>query len=129
MPDTAQRRSVEEAREEAAARLVRLDTVLAPLWKASRQWTTAVVLALFPFLFIIDELVELPLSPVLPGLVLLFVLFVGLPFLLVEVRARRFRRKAADWQARRALKAVNVSRSAMVAALAWVLVWFAVGAT
>jgi hypothetical protein len=127
--EDVRRYSVEEAREEAAARLVRLDAVVTPLWKAARQWTAAVVLALFPFLFIVDELVELPLSPVLPGLVVLFLLFLILPFAFVEVRARRFRRKDADWQARRALKAVNLSRSVMVAALVWVVVWFAVGAT
>ena len=116
-----------EARSEAAARLVRLDTVVGPLWKASKQWTAAVVLALFPFLFILDHAVELPLSPVLPGLALLLVLLVGLPFLLVESRSRRYRRKDADWQARHAAKAVRVSRSAAIAALVWLVAWFAVG--
>jgi hypothetical protein len=129
VPATVERYSIEAAREEAAGRLVRLDAVVVPLWKASRQWTTALVLALFPFLFILDEAVELPLSPVLPGLALLLLLFIGLPFLLVESLARRYRRKDATWQGRRALKAVNVSRSALVAALVWLLVWFAVGTT
>jgi hypothetical protein len=127
VPEQVERYSVEAAREEAAARLVRLDTVVAPLWKAARQWTAAVVLALFPLLFIIDEVVELPLSPVLPGLVFLFILLVGLPFVLVEVRSRRYRRKDAEWQARHAAKAVRTSRSAMVAALIWLIAWFAVG--
>lgn len=127
MPDTAPRYSVEEAREEAAARLVRLDAVITPLWRASKQWTAAIVLALFPFLFILDEAVEFPLSPVLPGLVALFAILVGLPFVLTEVRVRRYRRKDAEWQVRHAAKTARSSRSALVAALVWVLVWFAVG--
>jgi hypothetical protein len=127
MSDTAPRYSIEEAREEAAARLLRLDAVVTPLWRASKQWSAALVLALFPFLFILDEAVELPLSPVLPGLVVLFVLLVALPFLLTEARVRRYRRKDAEWQVRHAAKAARSSRSAMVAALVWVLVWFAVG--
>lgn len=127
MSDTAPRYSIEEAREEAAARLLRLDAVVTPLWQASKQWSAAFVLALFPFLFILDEAVELPLSPVLPGLVFLFVLLVALPFLVTEVRVRRYRRKDAEWQVRHAAKAARSSRSAMVAALVWVLVWFAVG--
>jgi uncharacterized membrane protein len=127
MSDSAPRYSVAEAREEAAARLLRLDAVVTPLWRASKQWAAALVLALFPFLFILDEAVELPLSPVLPGLVVLFVILVAFPFLLTEVRVRRYRRKDAEWQVRRAAKAARASRSAMVAALVWVLVWFAVG--
>jgi hypothetical protein len=127
MSDSATRSSLEEAREEAAARLLRLDAVVTPLWKASKQWSAALVLALFPFLFILDEAVELPLSPVLPGLVALFALLIVLPFLLTEVRVRRYRRKDAAWQVRHAAKSARSSRSAMVAALVWVLVWFAVG--
>ena len=127
MSDSATRFSLEEAREEAAARLLRLDAVVTPLWRASKQWSAALVLALFPFLFILDEAVELPLSPVLPGLVALFVLLIVLPFLLTEMRVRRYRRKDAEWQVRHAAKSARSSRSAMVAALVWVLVWFAVG--
>ena len=119
--------TLEEARIEAAARATRLVAVVAPLWKASRQWTAAIVLALFPFLFILDESAELPLSPVLPGLVVLVLLIIGLPFALVELRARHYRNKDPEWQAKRALKAVGVSRAALGIAAVWVLVWFAVG--
>lgn len=119
--------SLEEARVEAAARATRLVAVVAPLWKASRQWTAAIVLALFPVLFILDEAVDLPLSPVLPGLVVLVVLILVLPFILVELRVRRYRNKDSEWQARSALRAVGVSRAALGIAAVWVLVWFAVG--
>lgn len=119
--------SFEEARLEAAERATRLVTVVAPLWRSSRQWTAAIVLAAFPFLFILDEAARFPLSPVLPGLAISVLLIIILPFLLVEVRARRYRRKEADWQAKHAAKAVSTSRAALVVAGVWVLLWFAVG--
>src|SRR5690242_2878352 len=74
--------SVEEARAEAAARAARTAAVLTPLWRAARRWTAAVVLAAFPFLFILDRAGRFPVSPVLPGLVLLFALLLVLPILL-----------------------------------------------
>lgn len=118
---------LEEARAEAAARAVRLAAVVAPLWTSARQWTAAVVLAAFPLLFILDDAVGMPVSPVLPGLAVLFLVLIGLPFLLVEVRSRRFRRKDADWQEKQALRAVGMSRAALGVAAVWLLVWFAVG--
>lgn len=118
---------IEVARAEAAARQVRLDTVVVPLWKAARAWTVAVVLALFPFLFMVDDWVRFPVSPVLPGLAVLAVLIVALPFLLTEARSRRYRRKDARWQEVHALRAVNMARSAMAVAAVWLLVWFMVG--
>lgn len=127
MSETRRPVTLPEPQEEAAARAARLSTVLAPLWKASRQWTAAVVLALFPVLFILDEAGQFPVSPVLPGLVVLAVLIVALPFILVELRARRYYRKDMEWQVRRAAKAIGVSRTALGIAAAWVLVWFAVG--
>jgi hypothetical protein len=119
--------SLEEARIEAAERATRLVTVVGPLWRASRQWTAALVLAAFPLLFILDEAATFSLSPVLPGLAVSVLLIILLPFLLVEVRARRYRRKDVDWQARHAAKAVSTSRAALVVAGVWVLLWFAVG--
>lgn len=127
MPPETTTFSVAEARLEAAARSVRLKAVVQPLWKASRSWTAAIVLGLFPFLFLVDSVVEFPVSPVLPGLAVLFLLIVGLPFALVEAASRRYRRKDADWQEAHALRAVNVSRAALSLAAIWVLLWFAVG--
>jgi hypothetical protein len=118
---------MEEARAEAAARAARTAAVLAPLWRASRRWTAAVVLAAFPFLFILDRAGRFPVSPVLPGLVLLLVLIVALPIALVEVRARRYRRRDLGWPARRALRAVQVSNAALGVAAVWLVAWFAVG--
>jgi hypothetical protein len=119
--------SMEEARVEAAARAVRLSTVVEPLWKSSRHWTAAVVLALFPVLFILDDAVDLPISPVLPGLAVLAVLIVVLPFAILEVRSRRYRRKDAAWQEKHALKAVGFARAAFAIAGVWLLLWFMVG--
>lgn len=122
-----ERVSLEEARVEAAARAMRLTAVVEPLWAASRHWTAAVVLALFPALFMVDVVVELPVSPVLPGLAVLLLLIVGLPFAIMEVRGRRYRRKDADWQERHAMKALGVARAAFALAAVWLLLWFMVG--
>lgn len=119
--------TAEEARAEAAVRAARLDAVLAPLWRAARRWTAAVVLAAFPLLFIADRAGSFPVSPVLPGLVVLAVLLVALPPALVEVRARRYRRRDLEWQARKALRAVQVSNAALTVAALWLVAWFAVG--
>ena len=113
--------------EDAALRAARLADVVEPLWRASRRWTIAVVLALFPFLFIVDNAVELPLSPVLPGLVALLLLILGLPFALAELWTRRYRRKPMDWQTRKAARTAKAGRTAMIVAALWVGAWFAVG--
>ncbi len=113
--------------EDAALRAARLADVVEPLWRASRRWTVAVVLALFPVLFIVDASVHLPVSPVLPGLVVLLLLILALPFVLAEAGNRRFRRKPLDWQARKASRAAKAGRTAMIVAAVWVAAWFAVG--
>jgi hypothetical protein len=119
--------SHEEASREASLRAARLVEVLVPLWQGARRWTAAVVVGLFPLLFIVDERVELPLSPVLPGLALLFLLVLGLPFLLIEVASRRYRRKDAEWQAKRADRFRRSGRTAVIVALVLLGLWFAVG--
>jgi hypothetical protein len=124
---TEERVSLGEARVEAAARAMRTTAVVEPLWRSSKFWTAAIVLALFPFLFILDDIVELRMSPVLPGLTLLFLLILGLPFGLMEIRGRRYLRKDADWQEKNALKAVGVARAAFTVAAVWLLLWFMVG--
>ena len=119
--------SREEASREATARAVRLVEVLAPLWQAARRWTGAIVIFLFPVLFILDESVDLPLSPVIPGLALLFLLILGLPFLIMEVWARRYRRKETDWQVEHAERLKRNGRTALVVSLVVLGLWFAVG--
>lgn len=119
--------SLEQARLETAARALRTTAVVEPLWRAAKAWTAAIVLALFPFLFIVDDVVELPLSPVLPGLAVLFLLVIGLPFALMEASTRRYVRKDVAWQQKHAVKAVGVARAAVAVAAAWLLLWFMVG--
>jgi hypothetical protein len=103
--------------------------VLAPEWRAARLWTSALVVALFPFLFIVDRVVATRLSPVLPGLAVLLLAILVLPFALMEVSLWRFRRKERDlgWQSRKAARSVHNARTALVIALVWLGLWFAVG--
>lgn len=117
----------EEAERRAAEQASRLANVVAPQWRAARRWTAAVVLALFPLLFIVDRAVETRLSPVLPGLALLLLLLLGLPFVLMEAAARRHRGRDLAWRARKAARSAQNARSALVAAAVWVGLWFAVG--
>lgn len=117
----------EAAQAEAAERAARTVAVLVPVWRASRRWTVAVVLALFPFLFIVDRAIETRLSPVLPGLVVLFLLVLVLPFAFTEVVARRYRRRELSWQTKRADRLVQTGRTAMIVAAIWLVLWFAVG--
>lgn len=101
--------------------------VVDPLWRAARLWTAALVLALFPVLFIVDRAIETPLSPVLPGLAFFFLLIVGLPFLFLELAQRRYRRKDLAWQALHAARWAQNGRAALVLAGVWLALWFAVG--
>lgn len=117
----------EDAEAEVAARAARYAEVVVPLWQGARRWTAAVVVALFPILFIVDERVELPLSPVLPGLAMLFLLILGLPFLLMEVAGRRYRRKDREWQAKHSDRFRRNGRTAIIVALVFLGLWFAVG--
>lgn len=117
----------EEARRRAAEKAARLADVVAPQWRAARRWTAALVLALFPVLFIVDRSVETRLSPVLPGLAGLLLLLLLLPFVLMEVAARRHRGKDLAWRTRKAARSAQNACSALVAAAVWVGLWFAVG--
>lgn len=98
------------------------------LWRGSRTWTAALVLAAFPLLFVVDQAIETRLSPVLPGLAVLLVLLLGLPFALTELQARRFRRRDLLWQDRRSRRYQQSSRYALGLAAVWLVAWFALGA-
>lgn len=96
------------------------------LWRSSVRLTTALVIALFPFIFFFDEALELSFSPVLPAIVLLIVLLIAVPFALVEVRARHLRRREKD-------HAVHIARSGQTSwallglSILWFLLWLSLG--
>jgi hypothetical protein len=94
-----------------------------PLWRSAKALTMAVVTALFPFLFILDGIVHWRLSPVLPGLLLLLVAVIGLPFLLLEVFAREWRAAPVEARLHRIARVRTVSRVALGISAAWFLVW------
>ncbi|HLF16760.1 MAG TPA: hypothetical protein VI796_04935 [Candidatus Thermoplasmatota archaeon] len=98
------------------------------LWKAARRWTSALVVALFPLLFILDERTDLSFSPVLPGLLALALLIVLLPFGLAELFSRRARHRPAETRERQGFRNVQWAGIALVAALLVFLAWLALGA-
>lgn len=98
------------------------------LWRGALRWSAAVVVALFPIIFIVDQRVETPLSPVLPGLVVLALLIILLPLGLWEVAARMMRRREAARRVFKAERFQQTGRTAFVAALVWFGLWLALGA-
>jgi len=94
-------------------------------WRTSRRWSLAVVVASFPFVFVVDEALDLAFSPVLPSLAALGLLLVVLPFGIMEILERRALRTEgkARWLHRQRLAA----RSALGVAWAWFAAWFVLG--
>lgn len=97
------------------------------LWRSAKHWTLALAVAAFPFLFIVDHAIETRLSPVLPGLALLALIIIGLPFPIVERLAKKYRKHDAKWQARNSARHLQWARAASGVALVWLGLWFAVG--
>jgi uncharacterized membrane protein len=96
------------------------------LWRSSVRYVAAVVVALFPFLFYLDDAVRWPLSPMLPGLGILFLIAVAAPLAVTEIRARRVRRSETH-EAARLLRSANTSWAALGIALIWFALWLAGG--
>lgn len=97
-------------------------------WRAARRGTTAVVVALFPALFILDEHSTFAVSPVLPGLVLLTLLIIGLPLAWASLWMRRHRRHDPQVQATHAIRIDQWTNVARILAFVWFLSWLALGA-
>lgn len=93
-------------------------------WKAVRRLWAAVAIALFPVLLILDELYDYAFSPVLPGLIVLAIIWAGFPYLHMELLAR-FSKRPADTMRRneRARRHESRSRYGLGVAVAWVLLW------
>jgi hypothetical protein len=102
------------------------DQSIVDLWRASKRGTAAVVTGLFPFIFIIDGRVDLAFSPVLPALLSLVIVAIVLPFLLMEGGTRIVRRSLHI--RRRSLKALQTSNFTLGIAIAWFVLWMALGA-
>jgi hypothetical protein len=102
------------------------DRAIMDLWWASKRGTVAVVIGVFPFIFLIDERIDLAFSPVLPALLILVVLAIVLPFLLMEAGTRMVRRRR-DIRSR-SLKARQTANVLLGIAAAWLVLWLALGA-
>ncbi len=97
------------------------------LWRASRRWTTALVVALFPLLFILDKRTDAAFSPVLPGLVTLVALILAVPFLLTELFGRLHRKKEPTVRERKAVQLDQWGNLARIMAFLVFLAWLAWG--
>lgn len=61
------------------------------LWSGSAWWSAGAVTFLFPLIFMLDDWVAAPLSPVLPLVVVLALVWIVAPFVLTELMHRRWR--------------------------------------
>lgn len=98
------------------------------LWRGARHWSAALVVAVFPVVFIVDQRIETSLSPVLPGLVVLAVFIVLLPLAVWELAARLTRRREPERRRLKAERFQQTGRTAVVVALVWFGLWLALGA-
>lgn len=90
------------------------------------RFATALVIALFPFIFLFDEALQLSFSPVLPAIIVLIVLLIAVPFGLVELRARRMRKHEKD-HAVRIARSGQSSWALLGLSIAWFLLWLSLG--
>ncbi len=98
------------------------------LWRGASMWSAAIVVAAFPFLFILDERAVSGFSPVRPGMIILVVLWILLPIVLVESLSRRWRHLDDGRQAAKVNRlALGGQRSLLLAGL-WLASWLALGA-
>lgn len=98
------------------------------IWRGARRWSAALVVAAFPFLFIIDAAVETRLSPVLPGILVLCLLIVALPPLLSEAARRLALNHSDSARARKVETFMLNGRTALIVAFVWFAAWLALGA-
>lgn len=85
-------------------------------WRAVRRLWAAVAIAGFPFLFIIDALYDGSFSPVLPGLIVLILIWVGVPYAHYEaIRQAPTEDRASRYDLR--------SKYLLGAAVGWLLLW------
>lgn len=96
-------------------------------WKGAKRYAAAVVVALFPVVFLLDHAVHWSFSPVLPGLLVLAVAVLALPMALMEFVRRRARHRASDVRRLRAERLARHGRWALVLAFAWLAGWFTWG--
>ena len=96
-------------------------------WRAARRFTAALVIALFPALFLLDQHVGWPVSPVLPGLAVLALLVVLLPFGVAEVIGRRARRTKDAQRLQARQHRLDVTTKVFLGlAWLWFMVWLVV---
>lgn len=88
-------------------------------WRSTRRVFLAAAVALFPFLFILDERFDYAFSPVLPGIGALLVLWLLFPFAAMEARLRW----SKESDPRRVQRQDRASKYVLGGAFAWFLLW------
>jgi hypothetical protein len=95
------------------------------LWAGATWWSGAVAVFLYPWIFVLDEAVDFPVSPVLPLALAIAILWMALPFLLTEWKHRRWRSLDPARKSAKANKWKLGGRRAMLVAVVFALGWLA----
>lgn len=88
-------------------------------WRSTRRVLLAAAVALFPLLFILDERYDYAFSPVLPGIGALLLLWLVVPFAVMEARLRW----SKESDPRRVQRQDRISKYILGGAFAWFLLW------
>lgn len=86
------------------------------------------MVAVYPLLYLVDDATDWSWSPVLPGITVLAIAWMALPFLLAEFINRRWRRLEADRKAAKLNRYYLGARGALLSAALWFFVWISLGA-
>jgi hypothetical protein len=95
-------------------------------WSLCKSYALAFAIAAFPALFLLDQMSSWSTSPILPGLLLIVVVWVFAPFVAFEA-IQRARPNPPTNQMAMARK-TKVSRIFIGIAALWFILWLAVGA-
>lgn len=94
-----------------------VDAAIALRWRDARRMALAIALACFPFLFIMDAWWDPAFSPVIPGLIVVALIWVAGPLGAMELWSRKPIRRERE-QRRHARSKYMLGTSA-----AWLLLW------
>jgi hypothetical protein len=97
------------------------------LWTGSSRYSAALLFFLFPLLFLLDETYDFAFSPVLPGVVVLGLTWMVLPFILTELVNRRWRTLDEQRQNAKLNKWSGGGRTALIGGVIWWVSWLAWG--
>lgn len=91
-------------------------------WQVIRRYTTAAAILAFPLIFMLDVSIDWGMSPILPGIAIILILWIVTPFIVWEIMTRFWKPKDSN----RIKRQTNMSRAAIGVAFLVFFIWLAV---